>query len=55
MLGPEAPLIALGGGLGALAIGILRSDAPPDLVALVSACGTFAAVSYCSAPRSSPP
>ena len=46
VLGPEAPLIALGGGLGALAIGILRSDAPPDLVALVSACGTFAAVSY---------
>ena len=30
VLGPEAPLIALGGGLGALAIGILRSDAPPD-------------------------
>ena len=46
MLGPEAPLIALGGGLGFLAIRLLRRDAPAELAALVAACGTFAAVSF---------
>ena len=30
VLGPEAPLIALGGGLGFFAIGRLRADAPPS-------------------------
>ena len=28
VLGPEAPLIALGGGLGILAIRLVRRDAP---------------------------
>jgi len=46
VLGPEAPLIALGGGLGFLAIGLLRGDAPPQLSSLVAACGTFAALSF---------
>ncbi len=46
MLGPEAPLLALGGGLGYFAIGRLRSDAPPELAALIAACGTFAALSF---------
>jgi H+/Cl- antiporter ClcA len=46
VVGPEAPLIALGGGLGYFAIGRLRGDAPPELAALVAACGTFAAVSF---------
>ena len=46
VLGPEAPLIALGGGLGYFAIGRLRADAPPELAALVAACGTFAALSF---------
>jgi H+/Cl- antiporter ClcA len=46
VVGPEAPLIALGGGLGFFAIRRLRGDAPPELQALVAACGTFAAVSF---------
>ena len=46
VLGPEAPLIALGGGLGLFAIRSLRADAPPELAALVAACGTFAAISF---------
>ena len=46
VLGPEAPLIALGGGLGYLAIRLLRRDAPPELSDLVAASGTFAAVSF---------
>ena len=46
VLGPEAPLIALGGGLGFLAVDLLRADAPPELRSLVAASGTFAAVSF---------
>jgi H+/Cl- antiporter ClcA len=46
VVGPEAPLIALGGGLGYFAIRRLRSDAPPELETLVAACGTFAGVSF---------
>jgi H+/Cl- antiporter ClcA len=46
VVGPEAPLIALGGGLGFFAIRRLRADAPPELEALVAVCGTFAGVSF---------
>ncbi len=46
VVGPEAPLIALGGGLGFFAIRRIRADAPPDLQAIVAACGTFAAISF---------
>jgi H+/Cl- antiporter ClcA len=46
VVGPEAPLIALGGGIGLLAIGRLRSGAPPETATLVAACGTFAALSF---------
>src|SRR4051794_8255608 len=46
VVGPEAPLIALGGGLGFLIIRSLRPDAPPQLGALLASCGTFAAVSF---------
>jgi H+/Cl- antiporter ClcA len=46
VVGPEAPLIALGGGLGFFAIRRLRADAPMELQTLVAACGTFAAVSF---------
>ena len=46
VLGPEAPLIALGGGLGILTINRLRRDASPELVELVAASGTFAAISF---------
>ncbi len=46
VVGPEAPLIALGGGLGFLTIRSLRRDAPPELGTLLASSGTFAAVSF---------
>jgi H+/Cl- antiporter ClcA len=46
VLGPEAPLIALGSGLGALTIGLARRDASPQVVTVLAAAGTFAAVSF---------
>ena len=46
VLGPEAPLIALGSGLGVLTIRLARRDAPPQVVTVVAAAGTFAAVSF---------
>jgi H+/Cl- antiporter ClcA len=45
VLGPEAPLIALGGGLGVLAVRLVRRDAPPRTATVVAAAGSFAAVS----------
>ena len=45
VLGPEAPLIALGGGLAAWSVRLLRHDAPAQAVALVGAAGSFAAIS----------
>lgn len=45
VLGPEAPLIALGAGLGALSIRLARKDAPEQTLALMGAAGSFAAVS----------
>ncbi|POH65903.1 Cl- channel voltage-gated family protein [Cryobacterium zongtaii] len=45
VLGPEAPLIALGGGLGALAIRLIKKDSPPSAVAVIASAGSFAAVS----------
>jgi H+/Cl- antiporter ClcA len=45
VLGPEAPLIALGGGLGLLGSRLVRGDAPPELGQILGAAGTFAAVS----------
>lgn len=46
VLGPEAPLIAVGGGLGYLAVHLLRRDAPAELGTLIAAAGTFAAISF---------
>lgn len=46
VLGPEAPLIALGGGLGVLAIRSARKDAPDQVVMVIAAAGAFAAVSF---------
>jgi H+/Cl- antiporter ClcA len=46
VLGPEAPLIALGSGLGLLAVRLLRRDAPDRLMAVVAAAGSFAAISF---------
>ena len=44
VLGPEAPLIALGGGLGVLVLRRVRKDAPEELTAVMAAAGTFAAL-----------
>jgi H+/Cl- antiporter ClcA len=44
VLGPEAPLIAIGGALGALVIRIVKRDAPARTVAVVGATGSFAAI-----------
>jgi len=45
VLGPEAPLIALGSGLGILAIKLARRDAPDQALAVMAAAGSFAAIS----------
>jgi chloride channel protein, CIC family len=45
VLGPEAPLIALGGGLAICAMRLAKRDAPDRAGAVVSAAGSFAAVS----------
>jgi H+/Cl- antiporter ClcA len=45
VLGPEGPLIALGMGLAILAIKLVRRDAPDQLLGLMAAAGSFAAVS----------
>lgn len=44
VLGPEAPLIALGGGLAVLAVRFARRDMPKQTVAVVGAAGSFAAI-----------
>ncbi len=45
VLGPEAPLIAIGGGLAALVVRLLRKDAPPQAVTIMASAGSFAAIS----------
>ena len=45
VLGPEGPLIALGGGLAAWAVRLAKRDAPAQAIAVVGAAGSFAAVS----------
>ncbi len=45
VLGPEAPLIALGGGLAVCAVRLARRDVPPQATAVVAAAGSFAAIS----------
>ena len=45
VLGPEAPVIALGGGLGVLAVRLVKRDAPPRTRTVVAAAGSFAAIS----------
>jgi H+/Cl- antiporter ClcA len=44
VLGPEAPLIAIGMGLGALVTRSVRRDAPEQAIGLMAAAGAFAAV-----------
>lgn len=45
VLGPEAPLIAIGGGLAGLAVKLAKKDAPPQLLIVLTAAGAFAAIS----------
>jgi H+/Cl- antiporter ClcA len=45
VLGPEAPLIALGGGLGLLTIDLLRRGASDQVKLVIAAAGSFAAIS----------
>jgi H+/Cl- antiporter ClcA len=45
VVGPEAPLIAMGGGLGALAIRLANRDAPAEAQTVMAAAGSFAALS----------
>lgn len=45
VLGPEAPLIAIGGTLGVIAVRLARRQAPPNALTVMAAAGSFAAVS----------
>jgi H+/Cl- antiporter ClcA len=45
VIGPEAPLIALGGGLGVCAVRLAKRDVPDRTTTVVAAAGSFAAVS----------
>ena len=45
VLGPEAPLILMGSGLGVLAVQLAARDAPQQATAVIAAAGSFAAIS----------
>ncbi len=45
VLGPEAPLIAIGGGLAVLAVRLVKRDAPEQATLVIGAAGSFAAIS----------
>jgi len=45
VLGPEAPLIALGSGFAVLAVHLIKKDAPAQASVVIGAAGSFAAVS----------
>jgi len=44
VVGPEAPLLALGGGLALLTLQLSRREQPPQVRVLVAAVGSFAAI-----------
>ena len=44
VLGPEAPLIAIGSGLGVLAVHLVKKDAPLAAVGVIAGAGSFAAI-----------
>lgn len=46
VLGPEAPLIALGSGVALLTVSLARRDSPPQALMVIAAAGSFAAVSF---------
>jgi H+/Cl- antiporter ClcA len=45
VVGPEAPLIAIGGGLAAATVRLARREVPAQTLAVVAAAGSFAAIS----------
>ncbi|HEY5786564.1 MAG TPA: chloride channel protein [Microlunatus sp.] len=45
VLGPEGPLIAIGGGLAALTLHLAKKDAPPMALTIMASAGSFAAIS----------
>ena len=44
VVGPEAPLIAIGGGMGVLAVRLIRRNAPAQAAVVIGAAGSFAAI-----------
>ncbi len=46
VIGPEAPLIALGGGLAVATIKLARKEAPSQVLVVAAATGSFAALSF---------
>jgi H+/Cl- antiporter ClcA len=44
VLGPEAPLLAIGGGVAVWCVRTVKRDAPPTLVLVIGAAGAFAAI-----------
>ena len=45
VIGPEAPLIALGGGIAVWIVQLIKKDSPAQAIMLIGAAGSFAAVS----------
>jgi H+/Cl- antiporter ClcA len=45
VLGPEAPLIAIGAGLAAMTVRLAKKDAPPMALTIMASAGSFAAIS----------
>ena len=45
VLGPESPLVALGAGLSVWLVSLAKRDAPPQLLMVLAAAGSFAAIS----------
>jgi H+/Cl- antiporter ClcA len=46
VLGPEAPLIAIGTGVAVLAISLVRPDTPPQALQVIGVAGAFSALSF---------
>jgi chloride channel protein, CIC family len=45
VLGPEAPLIAIGSGIGVLLVHLIKRDAPAQAITVIGVAGSFAAIS----------
>ena len=46
VLGPEGPLIGLGSGVAVLSLRLARRPAPPQMLMVIAAAGSFAALSF---------